>query len=74
MQDQNLWATNWTAWTVVSGPVIYDTANIELDGEYDSRYNILPGIYVLDAGSPTCLPRDHLWRAPGMITLAGGQW
>ena len=70
-QDQNLWATDWTTWTVVRGPIIYDTASIELDGEYDSQYNILPTFTSLDGGSSDVF-RETLYGGPGNDYLSGG--
>ena len=70
VQDQNLWATDWTTWTVVSGPIIYDTASIELDGEYDSPLQHFSGIYVFNGGNPNVF-RETIYGGPRNDHLVG---
>jgi Ca2+-binding RTX toxin-like protein len=71
VQDQNLWVSTYTNWEVVLGPIVYDTANIELDGEYDGQYNILPAFTSLDGGSSDVF-RETLYGGPGNDNLSGG--
>jgi Ca2+-binding RTX toxin-like protein len=70
IEDQEVCATSWTAWTAIIGPVIYATTDID-GGEYDSHYNILPGhMNIIDSSAGVF--RETIYGGPGNDILGAG--